>query len=419
MPASQSTPATAAAPLSYGSTIRVDIASVAFGGDGVGRLDGRVIFIPFTAVGDTVDAKVTEVHPRHAKAGNVRVVTPSPARETAPCPYYTQCGGCQYQHMSYAEELRLKTQQVRETFTRIAKIKEANVLDILPSPEPYGYRNRITVHAEGGRVGFRSTDGRRLVDIARCLLAAPEVNQSLETLRKRRPQHGHFSLRSSDIPRSAFHQSNRLLLDSFSDQVLALLPQAAASGQSRAKAARYCLELYSGGGFFTERIASLTDTEISVIAGTPVPPHRRFEHIWAIEQDGRLVLDARRKKMPNVSVLEGSVEDMLGNLLFSSDADTLDTRGSDGLTGPPLIPSETLLIADPPREGLSSQVLTDILRQTFAGFIYISCNPATLARDAAKLSDQYTLKVVQPVDMFPRTAQIECISVWEPKTGTL
>lgn len=399
----------------YGSTIRVDVSSVAFGGDGLGRVDGRVVFIPYTAVGDTVEAKVTEVHARHARAGGtagIRVITPSLAREVPACQYYTRCGGCQYQHITYEEELRLKTRQVREAFVRIARLPEAevHVRDIIPSPSAYEYRNRITVHAEGGHVGFRSADGRRLIDIDKCLIATPEVNAQLTALRKRHPQGGHYSLRAADIPRSAFHQANQLLLDRFCDEVVALLP----AGTADTPAPRLCLELYSGGGFFTEKLAALG----------------RFQHIWAVEQDERLVRDAVRKKIPGVTLCEGSVEDVAGPLLGSNGADTRAVAASVPLTTaegaeanaatppPRLIPAETLLLLDPPREGVSPQALANILRFGFAGIIYISCNPATLARDAAKIAQDYTLRVVQPVDMFPRTAQIECITVWEPKSGT-
>src|ERR1043165_973673 len=137
---------------------------------------------------------------------------------------------------------------------RIAKIPDPHVLYIIPSPDPYGYRNRITVHAEEGRIGFRSTDGRRLVDIRKCLLASEEVNASLTDLRRRRPRAGHYSLRAASIPQSAFHQANQLLLDQFCDATINLLPPLPPG------ATQNCLELYSGGGFFTQRLSALGQT---------------------------------------------------------------------------------------------------------------------------------------------------------------
>ena len=169
---------------SRGELIDVTIEKVIFGGDGLARLSqGFVIFVPFAAEGDRVRVKITEKKAHHARGEIVTMLQPGPARETPPCPYYGSCGGCQYQHLTYAEECRLKENQVREAFARVGKLPEAPVLPILAG-KPYGYRNRITVHAEAGKVGFRGVKGRELIDVRECLLAPRGVPPLIEKSRR-------------------------------------------------------------------------------------------------------------------------------------------------------------------------------------------------------------------------------------------
>jgi 23S rRNA (uracil1939-C5)-methyltransferase len=243
------------------------------------------------------------------------------------------------------------------------------VLPIIPSPEEYHYRNRITVHAEEGRVGFRGVNGRELVDIRECLIARPGVNAELARLRAGQPQEGHYSLRDTTIPESGFFQSNDALRDSLRKLVAASLP---------AKAA-VLLEGYCGGGFFTGQVAA------------------RFEKVIAIESDPRPLIDARRLNLPNVHWQEGDAAVLLPDQLR-------ERREQD-----------VAVLVDPPREGLPVRLVEALTLDPAAHLTYVSCDPATLARDARALGSRYELVQVQPIDCFPQTAQIECVSTWRRK----
>ncbi|SDT98461.1 23S rRNA (uracil1939-C5)-methyltransferase [Verrucomicrobium sp. GAS474] len=369
-------------------TLTID--SLAFGGEGIARDNGRVVFVPFTAPGDVVEVRITEAKKTFARGEVVQVVTPGPDRAAAPCPYYgpKRCGGCQYQHLTYEAELKAKAGHVAEALTRIGKLTLAagTIEPIVPSPQPYGYRNRITVHrsenGKGDKIGFHRAESHDIIDIPHCLIAAPEVNDALGALRRQElaPKRGravnftrptHFSLRHPDLPPSAFHQVNLFLLGPLRDLVAGWV------GTGRRLVEGYC-----GGGFFTEVLA----------------PH--FASITAIEFDSRSLRDARRKTLINVAWIEGSVEECLGAALAASGAEGTDA-----------------LLLDPPREGLAPGVVTAILaaEQPPRRIVYVSCNPATLARDGGKLSARYTLARVQPLDLFPRTAQVESITLWELK----
>ena len=351
-----------------GAVLDVTIEKVIFGGDGLVRTpEGFIIFVPFAGEGERLEVRITERKAHHARAEIVRILAASPAREIPPCPYYGRCGGCQYQHLSYAEECRLKEAQVREAFARVGKFENAPVLPMIPSPLPYHYRNRITVHAEGGKVGFRGVGGRELVDVAVCLLARERVNEELTKLRASSPMEGHYSLRDASVPPSGFFQANHELRDALRDLVAGTMPERGA----------LLLEGYCGGGFLTERIAG------------------RFEQVIAVDNDPRTLRDARRLDLPNVTWEQGEAATAVPELLRL-------WRERD-----------VTVLVDPPREGLPLRLTEALCFDAVSRLTYVSCDPATLARDARMLAKSYRLVRVQPIDLFPRTAQIECVSVWE------
>lgn len=311
--------------------------------------------------------RIIERKAHHARAEIVEILLPGAARETPPCPYYTRCGGCQYQHVSYAEECRLKEQQVREAFTRVGKFTDAPVRPIIPSPNPYHYRNRITVHAEDGKIGFRGVGGRELIDIRECLLARESVNGELAKLRAGQPQDGHYSLRDSTVPPSGFFQANHDLQETLRGLVADSLP---AQGQ-------LLLEGYCGGGFFTQSVAE------------------RFERVIAVDNDSRTLRDAHRLGLKNVAWQEGDAAYFLPEELRAQPGGTV------------------AVLVDPPREGLPVRLTEALSFDPVSRLVYVSCDPATLARDARALAKAYRLTTVQPIDLFARTAQIECVSVWD------
>ena len=350
-----------------GDVLDVTVEKVVFGGDGLARTPGGfILFIPFAAPGELVRIRVVERKAHHARTELLEVLAPSMERVAAPCPYYAHCGGCQYQHLTYHEECRLKEQQVYEAFTRVGKMREPTILPIIPSPDDYGYRNRVTVHAEEGRVGFRGIDGRELVDIRACLIARPEVNAELALLRAGQPADGHYSLRDASVPESGFFQVNHLLRDRLRALAALSLPAAAA----------VLLEGYCGGGFFTGAVAD------------------RFREVIAVDNDPRTLLDARRLNLPNVQWHHGDAAVVL--------AEELRARTGQDLA----------VLLDPPREGLPVRLVEALTLDPVSHLTYISCNPSTLARDSRALASRYELISVQPIDCFPRTAQIECVSVW-------
>ena len=339
------------------------IQDVAFGGKGVARHDGKVFFVPFTIPGEKVTARSRRQKKNFAEADLISVDEPSPDRVTAPCPYFGNCGGCRYQHIAYPRQLAIKSAQVDQTLRRVGRLKDVPMRPMIPAPEPFGYRNRIRVHAARGAAGFFAQDGHTLVDIKECAIAAPVVNEALRELRLSGAPDGDYSLRARGGG-PFFEQTNPAV----TKEMLALLHANVRRGQA------LLVDAYCGAGLFAKHLANL------------------FEHVIGIEENTHAIEKARRSLQAHEAYIEGDVGNHLGEILAIHDA------------------TRTTVLLDPPATGITSRVIDLLLAATPVEIIYVSCNPATLARDLATLAAAYVIKAVTPLDMFPQTAEIEVVA---------
>src|SRR5437762_5012076 len=212
--------------------VDLKIQDVAFGGKGVARENGKAIFVPYTIEGETVSAEIVREKKQFAEADLVDVKERSPHRVEPPCPYFGRCGGCAYQHIDYEHQLAIKWRQVRDVLQRIGKLKDVPMRPIIPSPQQYAYRNRITVHAQDGAIGFFWRDSHRLIDIERCPIAMEELNRDLAELRAQpRVRDGHYTFRAQAGPR-VFSQTNDAVANALRDLIVDLI----ASDQQTAEA---------------------------------------------------------------------------------------------------------------------------------------------------------------------------------------
>ncbi len=343
--------------------VELQIDDIAFGGKGVGRAEGKAVFVPFTIEGERVAARVVREKKSFAEAELVRLIEPSPQRVAPPCPYFGRCGGCSYQHMTYEHQLHWKSRQVGQALRRIGKFPEPPLRPIVPSPRAYEYRNRITVHVENGIVGFFRQDAHRLLDIERCAIAAPEVNDELAALRARHPRDGHYTLRARSGPR-VFSQTNDAVAVHLSDTMAGLIPENVS----------LLIDAYCGAGFFAKRL----------VAGIP--------RVVGIDWDVHAIAAAQAEATPAETYLAGDLAHHLRDQLAACN------------------PRLTTLILDPPAIGLGAEVREILRDHPVATLLYVSCNPPTLARDLAELGANYRLESVTPFDMFPQTAEIEALA---------
>lgn len=367
--------------------VEVNIEDIAFGGKGVGRVEGKAIFVPFTIEQERVSARVVREKKQFAEAELVKLLEPSPHRVPPECPYFGRCGGCSYQHISYEHQLELKARQVEQAMRRIGRLAEPPMHPIIPSPLPYGYRNRITVHAEDNAVGFYRRDVHQLMDIEHCPIAAPEVNDALARLRAGRVRDGHYTLRAHSGPR-VFAQTNNEVAEALADLIAGILP-----GEGR-----LLIDTFCGAGFFSKRLAP------------------QFERVIGIDWDRFAIEAAQKNAGMNETYVAGDVTVELGRLLAGAVHRT--ARGRLGSIAPTLDLTSTALIVDPPATGLSTETRRAILNSPPQTMIYVSCNPPTLARDIAELQQRFSVLSITPLDMFPQTAEIE-VAVHLKSTGAL
>ena len=182
--------------MNIGDRVNLRISDLAFGGDGVARAGEFVVFVPFVIVGEEVEAEITEVKKSFARAKLVRLITRSPERVEPPCRYFGACGGCQYQHLVYETQLRVKHKQITDLFQRIGGFTAPRIAPVIPCPQPYGYRNRVMIRSQWNKpeqrlnIGFIRWDCGLVEDIDECKIAEPGINARIKQVRAHPPAKG-------------------------------------------------------------------------------------------------------------------------------------------------------------------------------------------------------------------------------------
>jgi tRNA/tmRNA/rRNA uracil-C5-methylase (TrmA/RlmC/RlmD family) len=362
--------------------VDLKIEDIAFGGKGVGRDQGKAIFVPYTIDGELVSAEIVREKKQFANAELVEVKENSPHRVTPECPYFGHCGGCAYQHIDYQHQLEIKWRQVRNVLQRIGKLQDIPIRPVIPSPKHYEYRNRITVHVQDGVIGFFTRDSHRLIDIRRCPIACDEVNRALTDLRGRDPRDGHYTLRPS-ASRRVFSQTNNEVADTLRNLIVDLVPL----NQD------LLIDAYCGAGFFAKALLN------------------KFKRVVGIDWDKFAIAAAKENATEKEIYIAGDVEEELQEI----GAVHMNRRRVDDINNGRLRSiAPTTIIVDPPATGLSENLRRAILNLAPTTLIYVSCNPATLARDLKELQEEFTIHSVTPLDMFPQTAEIEAVAHLQP-----
>ncbi len=369
--------------LGVGQRLTLTIVDIAFGGEGVARHEGFVVFVPFVALGEVVAAELAEVKKQFARAKLVQVLTPSSQRVTPLCRYFGECGGCQYQHLAYPAQLEFKRKQIADLFERVGGFPQAVVAPVVPCPQPYHYRNRIMVRSQWNKprqgldIGFIRHDCGLVVDLEECAIAEPALNEQLRHLRAHPPPKGGIKVvlrvmpDDWTVPRDSFFQNNFHLLPQLVETVRAALHQSGV---------RFLIDVYCGVGFF------------GIALGDQV------EKFIGVEYDQMAVKAAKQNAVrhgrTNGDFIIGNADALLPALLKCYPA------------------GQTAVILDPPRTGCPKNSLELLRTVRPAQVIYVSCHPATLARDLNVLcaGGVFELRQVTPLDMFPQTQHVECVA---------
>ncbi len=388
----------------YHQEVEVDIATITNLGDGLGRIDGWVVFVPGSLPGEKIVARIWHNAANFSRGDLVRVIIPSAARVQPRCELFGECGGCQYQNMAYAEQLVWKRKQVAEVYERLGGLT-VEVEPTHPSPKQYGYRSKITPHFMTPRradfpIGFLAAGtSRRVVDVAKCPIATDAINAAYARSRKDiRANPGRFERGATLLfrdcqegvvsdPRQTvteqvgrvkmkflageFFQNNPSVLEDFVGHAIRL---------AKASGAKHLVDTYCGSGLFA-------------LSGA-----REFESVNGVEVSA----EAARKAAENATLngflncrfIAGSAESIFANV--------------------PVRGPETAVIVDPPRRGCDEPFLEQLHAFNPRRIVYISCAPDTQARDLKYLCGRgWKVISAKPFDLFPQTRHVECNAALE------
>ncbi len=404
------------------NSFTLELTSVAHGGTALGRYEGRVIFVPYALPGEVVRVETVEERERYAHARLLEVLTPSAERVSPPCPHFGRCGGCHWQHAAYEAQLRFKTQVVADQLARLGRLTDPPVEPTLADPTGWAYRNQARFHpaaVEG--LGFLAADSEEVVPVETCLILHPLLAELYDLLDLDLPD-----LRALTLRCGAATEELMIILETEEDEppsLLLNLPASCVLMLSDGRAVNlvgdnHITEVVAGRSyrisapsFFqanTEQAARLVELALAwlepqahehILDGYcgvglfTVPLAEQAALVTAVEENPAAVEDLllNTAGLENVSVVEGTVEAALANLEASLDA----------------------ALVDPPRTGLTPQALAGLVAAAPRRLVYVSCDPATLARDARALTQAgYRLDRAQPVDMFPQTYHVETVSLW-------
>jgi 23S rRNA (uracil1939-C5)-methyltransferase len=444
-----------------GDVLDLTIDDLAFGGEGVGRVQGYVVFVRGGLPGDRVRARIVEARSRFGRAVIESLESPSPDRVDAPCPYFGRCGGCRLQHLAYPAQLAFKEKQVRDCLERIGGLGAFELRPILPAPDPYGYRNKMEFTVvrdpgEGVAIGLHQADRYDVVlDIERCLLQSDTMNALLDELRAQArvrklavydQDSGAGLLRFATV-REGRRTGEAMVnivaaapdveaLGPVAERLRARVPSVASVVVNvNAKKASVAVgteeHLLLGREYIRESLGGLTFqvSANSFFQTNTVQAERLFAVVEAAcgLEGGETVLDlysgtgaislllARRCRwVYGIEVSAAAVDDAVRNARANGIENCTFLPGEVRHVLPSLMRDGVraeVVVADPPRAGFHPKALHALATLGPERLVYVSCNPSTLARDLADLVRQgYRLEWVEPVDMFPQTPHIEAVA---------
>ncbi len=388
-------------PFSYHEEIELEIDSLSNAGDGIGRVNGWVVFVPFALPGDKVKARIWRNDKNFSSADLIELISAGPHRVSPQCKLFGICGGCQYQHLNYEQQLLWKTRQVADLL-RLQAGLQLPVNPAIASPKQYHYRSKITPHFDKPKgenkpaIGFLKAGSRReVIDVPQCPIAMECINEALPLARKSIYQAASqykrgatILLRASEgtvisnnnaiacerVGKLEFHflagdffQNNPFILPLFTDYV---------AHQASCDGAEFLVDAYCGSGLFSLSLAH----KFKKVLGVEVS---ETSADWARA-------NARSNNIDHAEFLAADASAIFEKVDFPAE--------------------KTAVVIDPPRKGCTLEFLNQLFAFGPAKVVYVSCNPATQIRDLAEFDKAgYVVTEVQPFDLFPQTKHLECV----------
>ena len=392
------------------TSIEVTIERILPGGPGLAHAEGLTLFVALAAPGDVVRVRIDRIRGKVAFASIEEIVKPSPVRVEPPCPYFGACGGCDFQQLNYQAQLDAKIEMIRDCLRRIAHLEQPPEISIRPSPLQWHYRARANWQFDprNQRLGYFERGSHRVCDVAECAVLVPKLQQTLEQLRR---EASSLVLTSEDGREDA-RQNAADIQAAAGDEGVSVVP--ALAGLSSAEISRRIgddLYEFNAASFFQvnhDLLEALISEAINDASGESAVDlycgvglftlalARRFERVVAVEANPSAARFARRNLhqagISNTKVVTDRVGDWL--------------RAKAGAAAP-----IDFLLLDPPRAGVEDDAIETLLNLKPRRLSYVSCDPATLARDLkALLAGGYSLDSLRAFDLFPQTHHVETVS---------
>jgi len=445
-------------PVKVGQVLTLNITGITHAAEGVGKYQGYTIFVPDALPGDEVEAMVISTQKQYGRALLARILKPSSDRVTPLCSYYAECGGCQIMHASYAAQLRYKEEQVTAALSRLGGLSGVPIRPIIGMTEPYGYRNKalFPVGVQEGRLvaGYFRRRSHSIVDIDHCLIEHPAISAALVAAKRlaqkyKLPVYDETKtegLLRHILVRHAFATGETMVVfvingttlpqgELIASELMAELPQVV-SVQININGARGNIilgsetKLLRGRDHLIEHLAGLK-FKVSANSFFQVNPSQtELLYSKAVEFAGcsssshtydlycgvgtmALIMAKSAGQVTGIEVVAKAVEDAIANAQLNNINNAIFLTGAAEDILPVTIAQgerpDTIVI-DPPRAGCDEKLLQTLVTAAPARLVYVSCNPATLARDLKFLTAHgFTVEEVQPVDMFPHTAHVETV----------
>jgi 23S rRNA (uracil1939-C5)-methyltransferase len=395
-----------------------------YGGDALGRLpDGRALFVPFGLPGELVRARIVEEKRGHARGELVEVLEPSLQRITPLCLHFGLCGGCHYQHLGYTDQLEAKAAILKEQLERIGRLENPDVRPAVPSPNPYYYRNHIQFHlTEEGKLGYFDISGRSVFPVQECHLPEGPLNRlwpqldfepiaGLERIGLRMGAGEEFQM----ILESESEETPELSVEELPLSAVHISPAGAlvlAGGEAVEMEVLGRSFRVSAGSFFQVNTPLAGAMVEELLDYLPLSPESSVLDVYCGVGLFSAFLAPQVGRMVGIESSASACADFSENLDEFDNVELYEAAAEDVL--PQLNLKVDIVIVDPPRAGLERRALDAILKLSPEMLAYISCDPATLARDARRLVEGgYLLLHSTPFDLFPQTYHIESISFWE------
>lgn len=392
---------------------------------GVAKINGMVVFIPKTLVGEKVRIRITEIKKNYAKGKLIEVLEKSDKRTTSKCPYYEECGGCNLRHQESDENIKFKKEKVENALKRIGKL-DVLVDDVVPSLKNENYRNKASFKVEDNRIGFYGEGTYQLIDIDNCMLLEKEINDSLTVIRS------YLNNNKNEIKTITVKHGNamnEILIDIFStnDEDINILSYLT-TNIDNLKTVIFNEKIVYGNGYINQvtnglmfKCSSKSFFQVNTM---------QTEKLYSLAikladlTKNDVVLDLYCGTGTITSILAGYVKKVIGiEIVEDAIYDAKENIKTNGISNVRFICGDAakeiskikenidVVFVDPPRSGIDRKAIAVIKKINPKKIVYISCNPVTMARDLSYLNDLYTMEKVVPVDMFPNTAHVECVSV--------